>query len=299
MGTTVTLVGPAGGGPEHGAAFELAAVGVEVVFAEVERRFTRFRLDSELSTVNRRAGRPTKVSRPFAELLAFALSAARQTGGLFDPTILPALVAAGYDRDFTEIRTGGTVPRDPGPPAGRWDEVEVADRMVRMPSGAALDFGGVAKGWAVDRALRAATDSGLTWALVDAGGDLAVSGRTPPGGVEVAVEDPQARGRELLRLRLEGGALATSSVTSRTWGPGLHQLIDPRTSRPARTDTVQATVWAGTCAEAEVQATWALLRGPQALDSVSGLLAMSDGRVLVNLEAVGVAGDGVVAGMTA
>jgi thiamine biosynthesis lipoprotein len=88
----------------------------------------------------------------------------------------------------------------------------------------------------------------------------------------------------MLRLNLRDGALATSSVTSRAWGPGLHQLIDPRTGRPAATEAIQATAWAPTCAEAEIRAKWLLLEGAAALAQVPGVIAFDDGRLVTNVD---------------
>ena len=85
-------------------------------------------------------------------------------------------------------------------------------------------------------------------------------------------------------LRLDRGALATSSVAKRSWGPGLHHVIDPRSGAPLRSDTVQATVWAPTCAEAEVLATWALLRGPDAAAQLPCALVVSSGDVIVSFD---------------
>ena len=281
MGTTVKLIGP--GGPVPGPdAFAFVAAQVEIVFAREDRRLSRFRPESELSEVNARAGRWTTVSMPFAELLRLSLRSAAKTGGLFDPTVLPALVAAGYDRDYDALRAEAAVLLPPPPPGGRWSEVEVDGDRVRIPRGVAIDFGGIGKGWTVDRACR--VTSLLPWAVVDAGGDLRLRGGSPDGAVEIAIDDPEVPGEEMMRLRLEEGALATSSTTSRRWGPGLHQIIDPRTSRPARTTVVQATVWARTCARAEVLATWALLGGPSVLDHVPGALVLETGEVMVNLQ---------------
>jgi thiamine biosynthesis lipoprotein len=281
MGTGVSLIGPPPAAPQDRTEAELTAWAMEAVFAEIEARFSRFRADSELCRVNARAGRLTKVSRPFADLLAWSLESALATGGMFDPTLLEALIAAGYDRDYAEIRSGGVVIREPPPAGGRWREIEVEERMVKLPEEVRLDFGGVAKGWAVDRATEVAV--GLPWAVVNAGGDLRVTGTPPNPGVEVGVDDPADPSRHILQLWLEKGALATSSVLSRTWGPGLHQLIDPRTSRPAATGVVQATVWAPTCAEAEVRSKWAMLAGPAVLDRIPGVLVMEDGRIMMNL----------------
>jgi thiamine biosynthesis lipoprotein len=285
MGTTMALVGPVEE-DLHGAgsdAWESAVAGVESAFAEVDARFSRFRPDSELSRVNANAGRWTDVTEPFAELLWMSLMGAARTDGLFDPTVLPALVAAGYDRDWDELRADGAP--NPEVPSVRpaWSRVRLRGMRVRLPAGAALDFGGIAKGWAVD--IAATATAPLPWALVSAGGDLRIVGSPPLGALDVAVEDPWQDGVEAARLSLEGGALATSSVTCRSWGPGLHHVIDPRTARPAVSQVVQATVWAETCADAEVLSTWALLTGRTALDRVPGVLIMDDGNIVTNLGA--------------
>jgi len=127
------------------------------------------------------------------------------------------------------------------------------------PGDVHLDLGGIAKGWTADRAAEAAVTAGVNWVLVNAGGDLRVAGAPPD--LDVDVEDPMDPTSSLVRLRLRAGALATSSVTRRSWGTGLHHLIDPRTGAPARSTLLQATVWAPTCAEAEIRATAAIIGG--------------------------------------
>jgi FAD:protein FMN transferase len=145
-----------------------------------------------------------------------------------------------------------------------------------------LDLGGIAKGWTVDLAAAEALEAGLGWALVAAGGDLAIVGDAPL--LEIPVEDPEACERPMATLRLDRGALATSSVAKRSWGPGLHHVIDPRTGAPLRSDTVQATVWAPSCAEAEVMATSALLRGPTAALQLPCAIVVSSGDVIVSFD---------------
>lgn len=233
MGTDVTLIS---GGDADPRTFRRAARDVELVFAREEQRFSRFRPDSELSRVNERAGRRTQVTSGFFALLGFALEAAGSTRGLFDPTALPALVAAGYDRDFDQVLAGARAALHPPEPCGRWSEVELDGDLLRLPPGVALDFGGVAKGWTVDLAAQAAiSGAGLPWAVVNVGGDLRLAGCGPRTRIEVGLDDPEAPGLEAARIRLEAGAVASSSVTRRSWGTGLHHLIDPRTARPADT----------------------------------------------------------------
>ena len=101
---------------------------VEDLFAAVEQRLSRFRAGSELSMLNRMAGRRMRVSAVCWQVLTRALQLAAETGGLFDPTVHDAVVNAGYDRSFALMATEG------GAPAGntletairgRWQEVEV------------------------------------------------------------------------------------------------------------------------------------------------------------------------------
>ena len=104
MGTEIFLIGP-----EGARGIDDAFARVRTTFELLEQRFSRFRPGSELSTVNRRAGEWVVVSDGFARLLTLALDGARRSGGLFDPTLLSALVEAGYDRDFAQlvVRRGG------------------------------------------------------------------------------------------------------------------------------------------------------------------------------------------------
>ena len=256
MGTDVSLYGP------DADAFDEGFAAIRRVFETEERRFSRFRDDSELTAVNRLAGQWVAVSSPFERVVRLALDHASATGGLFDPTVLHALMAAGYDRDFDEVLAGARGVLHPPQPCGRWTEVQVRQGAVRLPP--------------------EALDAGLGWAVVAAGGDLAIVGDAP--ALEIPIEDPETLERPMATLRLARGALATSSVAKRSWGTGLHHVIDPRTGAPLRSDTVQATVWAPTCAEAEVLATWALLRGPDAADQLSCAMVTSSGDVVVSFD---------------
>jgi thiamine biosynthesis lipoprotein len=276
MGTTVSVLGPARDGR-----FPNAVRSIERRFEREESRFSRFRADSELASVNGRAGSPTRVSTAFASVVGLALAAARATDGRFDPTVHDALVAAGYDRDFDDLLAGARGALHPTTPCGRWAEVEVDDRTLTLPAGIHLDLGGIAKGWTADRAAEDALAAGVAWVVVNAGGDLRVAGTSPM--LEIAVEDPADPSHEVARVRLATGALATSSIAKRTWAPGLHHVIDPRTGRPAATALTQATVWAEDAAAAEVGATDALLLGRGAVERYPAILVASDGDVVISM----------------
>lgn len=276
MGTGVTLLGPGASAPE----FEAVALTVEILFAREEARFSRFREDSELTRVNKAAGWWVSVSLGFEALTRLALAQAAATDGLFDPTALGAVIAAGYDRDFDEVLAGARGALHPPQPCGRWRDVEVRAGAIRLPKSVGLDFGGIAKGHTADLAAHTAVAEGLPWALVSAGGDLRIAGDAPP--IEIGIEDPGDADAVAARVILTGGALATSSVTRRAWGEGLHHVIDPRTGAPSDGGCLQATVWAPTCAEAEVRATWALLTGPSAADTLPCAIATADGDLVIS-----------------
>jgi thiamine biosynthesis lipoprotein len=276
MGTSVRVL------TEGGSAVPTGPAGRAIVgtFEREERRFSRFRGDSELSLVNAAAGRPVRISSSFRSVMRLALDAAASTDGLFDPTVLGAMDAIGYDRDFDEVLAGARGVLHPSSPCGRWRDVFLEDDLLRLPVGVGLDLGGLVKGWAADVAAERAVEAGLPWVLVNAGGDLRIAGDAPR--IDVAVEDPDDPESELGRLSVREGGVATSSTRSRSWGDGLHHVIDPRTGSPAATDLVQVTVTAPTCAEAEVLAKAVLLRDSGSAGEAA-VTVTTRGRVLVTV----------------
>jgi thiamine biosynthesis lipoprotein len=267
--------------PPYNLARVLAIVDAEL--ARLDQEASRFRADSEISAVHRTPGEVHIVSEGLAEAIAVALTAARWTGGLVDPTVGGALESLGYDRDFAAIRQGGAVPpkraRVPG-----WQSVRLDGRRLRLGAGSRLDLGATAKGLGADRAASAAAAAipggGV---LVSLGGDIAVAGEAPNGGWPVRVADEQepessaaARGRRGGRavepppgqvVRLVAGALATSSITCRRWqrgGRALHHIVDPRTGLPTTGPWRTVSVAAANCAEANAASTAAVVAGDRA-----------------------------------
>jgi thiamine biosynthesis lipoprotein len=231
-----------------------------------ERRLSRFRPDSELSRLNRWAGRPRRVSPVLLRLVATALAAARMTDGRFDPTVLPALLAAGYTRTFAQLSEAPV--GDPARAAvpGRYREVRIdaLRRTVHLPRGVGLDLGGIAKGWLADVVLRRLRPLGA--AVVDIGGDGAFTPAgvgNPPWMIEVA--DPWTPGTSVAEMSIDGGGgVATSGILRRRWQTSTgwrHHLIDPRTGVPASTDLASVTVIGPSATAAEVMAKVVLLEG--------------------------------------
>jgi FAD:protein FMN transferase len=238
---------------------------VQELFERREATLSRFRPESELSRLNAAAGRPVPVGPLLRASIASALAAARATGGVFDPCLGGHMVALGYDRPFAELPAVQPAAAALHATGGAWRDVEldVARSRVRIPRGAALDLGGIAKGATADAAAALLRGAGLPWALVSAGGDLAIHGR-PPGseGWSLAIALPE--GEE--RITLRHGALATSGVSRRRWQQGTrarHHLLDPRSGLPARTGLWSASVVAATAEQAEVAATVAFVLGAE------------------------------------
>jgi thiamine biosynthesis lipoprotein len=260
-----------------GSRIELIAVGVDNAGAdralatarefaeEWEKLFSRFRPQSELSRLNESAGRPQAVSTEFLVVFDAARAAYERTGGLFNPSILPSLTALGYDRDFRELRANTEPVHRVVPQPGLIEQIAIDRRTgtVTLPTGCALDFGGIAKGIFVDRL--AERFAGWPGGSVNAGGDLRVWGE-PPDGEHwvVGIEDPVDSNRERCLLSIldpAAGAIATSAMNRHVWQRGTeryHHLIDPATGRPVLGRIISATALAPDLATAEV-ATKALL----------------------------------------
>jgi len=228
---------------------------VQREFCRLERIFSRFDPESELSLLNR-LGR-LEASPELADLADAALRARAESAGLVDVTVHDALVAWGYSRTYAEVVSALVDAPAVSPPCGGGFTVDLVRGVIELEPGTRLDFGGFAKGYAVDRACDLLVCAGAC--LVNAGGDLAVrspAGETWPVGIET--------GGAPLTLNLSSGALATSGCDARRWRAGgvdAHHLIDPRTGAPSTSDLVRATAWGATAVEAEVRAKTLYLLG--------------------------------------
>jgi len=214
-------------------------------------RLTRFEPDSELSRLNAAAGRWVDVGPELEALLRLSLDAYATSEGLVHIGVLPALRAAGYTRDFASGPTPPTGEILIAPPLP--EMLELRPGRAKLRAGTAIDLGGIAKGWLADRAVERMDDN----ALANFGGDLRARGAGPDG-------DGWPVGFGTTTVLLQGLGAATSGTGGRRWGEGLHQLIDPRTGRPAKSDLTEVSVLAPTGAEAEVLAKTALLLGREA-----------------------------------
>lgn len=265
--TTVSVLGAGPLGEPHE-----AVIAARDQLLRWHAAFSRFKPESELSRLNRDERTTVAVSTIMARFVQAAVDAAEATSGLVDATLLDAIEGLGY----TSERFHGSLAlplalalapaRRPARahPDRRWRaiDVDLDSSTVTRPPGVRLDGGGIVKGLLADVVgdmLR-----GHHSFLVDCEGDLRVGG----SGAQqrsVAIAAPLSQ-RALHEFELADGAVATTSITKRSWMERLkpaHHLLDPATGLPAYTGIVQATALAPTALEAEARAKAALLSGPE------------------------------------
>ena len=227
----------------------------------------RFRSDSEISRLNAQRGETVAISPTLELAIDAALRAGRATGGLCDPTVLPALLALGYDRDYDELAMRSDLTARAPIPSPGLDAIAL-DRErheVTLAPRCQLDLGASAKALIVDLVANDIAPHG--GAVVELGGDVAVHGRGPGGPWVIGIADRLTITGDEPRVSITSGAIATSSLTTRTWRVGsevANHIIDPRTGSFARGVYATASVSASSCVVANAFATAALLWGEEA-----------------------------------
>ena len=248
----------------------------QALIQALEARLTRFSDTSELAQLNRSAGSRFGASNELYTLVRQACDFVNETDGLFDPTILDALENAGYDRSMDDVVRGARgVTRRPASSI-KWDARKISldpkTRAIRLPRGMRLDLGGIAKGWIAERAAHRLAEYADACA-VSAGGDMFMVGLPAQETAwHIELEDPRDPDQTLAVLRVQPGAVATSSITKRRWlqaGRMQHHLIDPRTGQPAETDWLSVTVIAPRATVAEVFAKTLLIAGSRQAERIA------------------------------
>ncbi len=262
-------------------AYRLSAL--EALFRRFEARFSRFLPDSELSRFNARTSAAMRVSLEMWELLAECQAFFEITDGVFNPLVLDALAAAGYNASFEQV---GPAPELRGTDVPSFGQLQFREPpVVVLPAGLRVDFGGIGKGYSVDLAVESLNDCDDF--LINAGGDIYAAGFAPDGQAwRVAVANPGEPEVALTTLALSDQAVATSWTTKRRWQAGTgwaNHLIDSRNGQPVSNGMAGVTVVASTTTEADVFAKTALILGPDEgrgfleAQQVDGLLVLADG----------------------
>lgn len=247
----------------------------------VDRDLSVHRPSSALSRLNERPGSWSPAAHPLLEVGRAARRFGDLTEGALDVTVLPILRRLGFAPE-----------EDSQPGAGKevidYTKLHVRGDEVLLESGGyAVDFGGIAKGFAVDEALSTIRSADVDAALVDAGGDLYAFGRPERDRRwRIGIRDPFRPEALFATLEIEDEAVATSGTYAQSRevdGVRCSHLIDPKTRRPV-SHTVSATVLSRSTMSADALATAISVMHPtQALDLI---------RTLPDTEAVWVFEDG-------
>lgn len=280
MGTIVEMVA-------LGEDNEVLEAGVNAAFAEMARLdklLSRHYDDSDV-TILSQSKSGAKVAPETAEVIALGLDVARQSAGAFDMTLgrLKALWG------FTEENPG--VPGQDailaaldgiGPRALTLDGLQVHKQSPPLM----VDLGGIAKGYAVDRAIAILKQHGITHGAVNAGGDMYLLGQKSQRPWRIGIQHPRRQGEVLATIQTQDRAVVTSGDYERFFeqdGQRYHHIFDPQTGMPAR-GCQSVTVISDSVALGDALATALFVLGPQSgLDLLAkypqaeGLILAADG----------------------
>jgi thiamine biosynthesis lipoprotein len=248
---------------ESAKSVERLAAAAEQEIRRIEARYSRYRSDSELARINKVAatGGATGVDAETAGLIAYAKACFAKSDGAFD-------VTSGRLRavwDFSASRLPDQRSIDAALPFIGLDNLVLANGQLhfRRP-GMELDFGGLGKEYAADRAAEVCADLGMRHGLIDLGGDIRVVGPQPDGlPWRIGIRHPRDADRLAAEIALRSGALATSGDYERfieVDGRRYCHILDPKTGWPAQ-GLSSVTVISDRCLVAGSLSTAAMLKG--------------------------------------
>jgi thiamine biosynthesis lipoprotein len=246
-----------------------AALAIGTVAAQeawrVEKKYSRYRDDSVTAWIHENRGITLELDEETASLIDFARQCFELSGGLFDITsgvLRRAWTFDGSDR----IPEAASIERLL--PLVGFDKIQWQSPRLMLPAGMELDFGGIGKEYAVDRAYDLLAARDWTPFLINFGGDLRANRRPMPHGAwQIGIERPDMERDALMVLDLDHGALATSGDSRRYLlkdGVRYGHILHPGTGWPVIGAPRSVTVAASSCTEAGLLATMALLNGNHA-----------------------------------
>jgi thiamine biosynthesis lipoprotein len=236
----------------------------------LEAMMTTWRPDSELSRVNEAAGiSPVSVGQETYDVVAASLHTSEISEGTFDITFESLHGLWKFDQDLdphppTEAQVKAKLPLL----SFHHVHLDATKRSIYLDQkGVRIGLGGIAKGYAVDRAAKVLQDAGLASFFVQAGGDLYTRGKKPDGSDwSAGVRDPRGpEGSYFALLAVTDHAFSTAGDYERSYivnGRRYHHIIDPRTGYPA-TASRSVTIWAKTALEADELDDAVFILGPE------------------------------------
>jgi len=244
-------------------AAQLARIG-EAEARRIEEKYTRYKPTGVVWAINNAGGKPVAVDEETAGLLDYAAQVHALSEGRFDVTsgvLRRVWTFDGSDRVPDAAQVAALMPLI------GWDKVHWERPSLTLPPGMEIDFGGICKEYAVDRAAMAIMAAADCPALINFGGDLRTTRAKAGGRWAVAIEslDPAKAAGGLLQIG--EGAIATSGDARRFLlkeGKRYSHILDPRTGWPVENPPRSVTVAARTCVQAGTLSTLAMLLGPAA-----------------------------------
>lgn len=222
----------------------------------LESMWTRFQDSSELMQLNFKAGQLVSVSQETIYLVEHMRRGYFMTDGLFNAGVLPAMLQANFTSPDS---TFSAQVYDAEHMDALWHNVEVQPHHVGLPQGLAIDAGGIGKGLAADLMAELAMNRGAQGIVVNAGGEVAVRGKSAnPKGWSVGVENPFHSDDLLAIAYLDAGGFATSTPSGWMQGESSH-IIDSRTGTSIVSNIAQATVLSARAVDSEILAKMCVL----------------------------------------
>lgn len=260
-----------GTGWEIDTALPLAPESAAAVAARIDRfdrTWSRFRDDSFIAGFARgpvSTAFPEDAREDALALLGTYRLLHDATGGAVTPFIGTSLERLGYDASYS------LVPQGPALAAPHWDDVADWDgEVLRTSRPLVIDIGAAGKGRLVDLVADLLREHGHEAFTIDASGDLRHEhGAEAPEPLRIALEHPYDPRKAIGVATIDDGALCASATNRRSWGDGLHHVIDGRTGEPTRT----------------VVATWVTAREAMIADGIATALFFTDHETLAETSA--------------
>jgi FAD:protein FMN transferase len=267
------------------------------VFAEMERLeelFSRSLSASDVSVINSRSGQdPVTVDREVFYVTVQALNYSEISNGAFDPTVAPLIDLWGFIGQDYRLPAPEEIERLLPLVDYRLVEYDDESLEIYLPKEAmALELGGIAKGYIIDRALAVIGDRGVENAFVNVGGDIGMIGVKPDGNPwRIGIRNPRNDTNIIAVLPAFDGAVVTSGDYERVFevdGKTYHHILDPKDGMPARV-LASVTIAADTAIAADALSTAVFVMGPvegmsliESLPGVEGILITPDLEIIVS-----------------
>ncbi len=276
MGTVVKIKIPVARGEDEK---KIAPI-IDRAFEEIGRIegvFSVFKKDSEISKVNRlKAYEKLKIADETFSLIERSIGYSKETKGAFDITVKPLVDLWNISKVEKRIPNEEDIKNALGKVGSQYIMLDSKDKTISFAKeNMAIDLGGIAKGYATDRAIGILKDNGIKNAIVNSGGDTYSMGRRSKSELwKIGVRHPRRRGDVILEIRLEDKAIDTSGDYEKFFtvnGKRYSHIIDPRTGYAIGDNVISATTIAGDGATTDAFATALCILGEDGLKIINSM----------------------------